>query len=78
MAGGIAREAGLVARVFNDSVYEPDIQKEPSEWVVVARRESDLGTLASDPRWKPLDETTHRLEVWRDDFSDILSVFKWL
>jgi spermidine synthase len=77
VAGGLAREAGLVARVFNDSHYEADIQKEPSEWVVVARQESDLGALARDPRWKPLDETTHRLKVWRDDFSDILGVFKW-
>jgi spermidine synthase len=78
VAGGIARAAGLTARIFNDSVYEPGIQKEPSEWVVVARRPEDLGALNTDPRWKPLDETTHQLEVWRDDFSDILGVFKWL
>jgi hypothetical protein len=78
VVGGIARDAGLVARVFNDGVYEPDIQKEPSEWVVVARRPEDFGALAEDSRWKPLDETTRRLEIWRDDFTDIISVFKWL
>ena len=78
VAGGVARDAGLVARVFTDKDYDALLGKDPSEWVVVARREEDLGPLAADPRWLPLDGGSHRLEVWRDDFSDILSVFKWL
>jgi len=77
VAGGVARDAGLVARVFTDREYDALLGKDPSEWVVVARREADFGPLAADARWKPLDAQTHRLEVWRDDFSDILGVFKW-
>lgn len=77
VVGGVARDAGLVARVFADTKYEPDAGKEPSEWVAVARRAEDLGPLATDARWKSL-EGGERLEVWRDDFSNIVSVFKWL
>ena len=79
VVGGLARRAGLAARVFADKEYEePDIGKEPSEWVVVARREEDLGTLAADARWLPLDESQGKFVVWSDDFSDIVSVFRWL
>jgi hypothetical protein len=77
VVGGNAREAGLVARVFDDSEYLPVQGKEPSEWVIVARRPEDLGSLDSDPRWSPLEERDE-LRVWRDDFSNILSVFRWL
>jgi hypothetical protein len=78
VVGGLARRAGLAARVFADREYEPSEGKEPSEWVVVARREQDLGTLAGDARWQPLEERGGKFVVWSDDFSDIFSVFKWL
>ena len=38
---------------------------------------STLGPLASDTNWHEFDPDVSRLEVWRDDFSDILSVFRW-
>jgi hypothetical protein len=75
---GIARDAGLVSRVFADREYKPDIGKDPSTWVVVARSPADLGALNADLRWQPLDEREHRPEVWRDDFSNVVGVFKWL
>jgi hypothetical protein len=77
VVGGIARDAGLVARVYTDTKYDPAEERDPSEWVVVARTEEDLGALAGDPRWAPLDENRGRLEVWRDDFSNVASVIKW-
>jgi hypothetical protein len=77
VVGGLARRAGLAARVFADREYEPSEGKEPSEWVVVARREQDLGALAADVRWQPLEEHEGKFVVWSDDFSDIVSVFKW-
>ncbi|HEX8284929.1 MAG TPA: fused MFS/spermidine synthase [Pyrinomonadaceae bacterium] len=81
VVGGISADARLHARVFNDD-YDPDGEgndpgHDPSAWVAVARTPEDLGALAADPRWLPLDATTHRLELWRDDFSDVLSVFRW-
>ncbi len=78
VVGGLARDAGLEARVFNDTVHEPDIGKEPSHWAALARRPADLGALAADARFVPLDESKHKFEIWSDDFSDIISVFKWL
>ncbi|HEU4597493.1 MAG TPA: fused MFS/spermidine synthase [Pyrinomonadaceae bacterium] len=78
VVGGLAQHAGLAARVFTDKEYEPSSGKEPSEWVVVARREQDLGALDGDVRWQPLDETRGGFVLWSDDFSDIVSVFKWL
>lgn len=47
-----------------------------SIWVAVAPDARSLARLRSDPRWKPLD--TARSTVWTDQFSNILSVVKWL
>lgn len=78
VVGGLARDAGLVARVFADKEHKPETGKDPSTWVVVARADSDLGALSTDARWRPLDASTHKLVLWRDDFSNVVSVFKWL
>lgn len=48
----------------------------PSHWVVLARNSADYGSLANDPLAKPLVSTGTEA-VWTDDFSNILSVFKW-
>ncbi|MBC7931534.1 MAG: fused MFS/spermidine synthase [Rubrivivax sp.] len=78
VVGGLARDAGLVARVFADREHKPETGKDPSTWVVVARADSDLGALLGDARWQPLDGSTRKLVLWRDDFSNVVSVFKWL
>ena len=77
VAGGIAREAGLASRIFDDGRQGADAGLDPSTWVAVARNAADLGPLASDTDWPEFDPDVYRLEVWRDDFSDILSVFRW-
>ena len=77
VAGGIAREAGLASRIFDDGRQGEAFGLDPSTWVAVARREEDLGALASDPNWPAFDPAVYELEVWRDDFSDIMSVFRW-
>jgi len=48
-----------------------------SVWVVVAPDSRSLASLRSDPRWKPLDASAGST-VWTDQFSNILSVAKWL
>ncbi|HEU0251881.1 MAG TPA: fused MFS/spermidine synthase [Pyrinomonadaceae bacterium] len=50
--------------------------KDPAHWVVMARNSADYGALASDPLAKPL-VSENADDVWTDDFSNILSVFKW-
>jgi hypothetical protein len=50
--------------------------KDPAHWVVMARNSVDLGTLINDPLARPLNSTSPE-DVWTDDFSNILSVFKW-
>jgi hypothetical protein len=77
VVGGLTADAGLTARIFDDHRYESEPKLDPSTWVAVAHRAEDLGPLVNDPRWQPLDATTHKLELWRDDFSDVLSVFRW-
>ena len=50
-------------------------RKDPSHWVVLTRSSADYGKLASDPIARSL--TSNGVEdVWTDDFSNILSVFK--
>ncbi len=47
-----------------------------SEWVVLARRQDDLGALWQNRSWQPL-RPAPRLPVWTDDYSNIFSVFRW-
>jgi hypothetical protein len=77
VVGGLAADAGLPARVFADKRYDPETGIDPSTWVAVARSTEDLGALAGDARWQTLDAGTHQLELWRDDFSNVVRIFKW-
>ena len=72
----LARSRNLACLVRDDVQRDQSEGKESSQWVVMARRTEDLNTLTSDPRWHALpgDATRH---VWTDDFSNILSIFKW-
>ena len=79
VVGGIAHSLGLLALAQD---YVPSAKQEHagasrSTWVVVARNANALGALKSDPRWKRLDQAAGQ-PVWTDQFSNILSVVKWL
>ncbi len=50
--------------------------KDPSHWVAIARKNSDLGDIVADSNGRALAGTGDR-NVWTDDFSNIISVFKW-
>ena len=50
--------------------------KDPSHWVVLARNSASFGALANDKDATPLVSSGTE-DVWTDDFSNILSVFKW-
>ena len=77
VVGGISREAGLVSRIFNDGRQGSELGLDSSTWVAVARTAEDLGQLTADTNWPEFDPDVYKLEVWRDDFSDVLSVFRW-
>jgi len=45
--------------------------------VVLARTPEALGRLPEDERWRPALSADPNVGVWRDDFHNLLSVFKW-
>jgi hypothetical protein len=42
----------------------------------MARETKDLGKLAGSGRWEPV-KVRRPPQLWTDDFSNLLSVFKW-
>lgn len=78
VALGVASDAGLDARIFADEPNEKgrDPNHDPSTWVVAARKTEDLGPLAQDARWQTAAAFGKRPELWRDDFSNVVTLFK--
>jgi spermidine synthase len=77
--GNLANHLNLVCLAQDDmelSEDEKKAKKAPSTWAVMAHRPSDLSQLAADPRWKHLSASP-KSTFWTDDFSNIVSVFKW-
>jgi hypothetical protein len=76
---GLAADAHLVCLAREDDAVSPadiELGKESSHWVVMARRPTDLEKVRQDSRWKLAAPSPGR-EVWTDDFSNLLSAFKW-
>jgi hypothetical protein len=75
----LANEAKLISRHWDDwniSAEDSANGKEESHWVVMARHPGDLGDLLKRAHWLPL-EGRSPAQVWTDDFSNLLGVFKW-
>jgi hypothetical protein len=78
VVASLAKDAGLVARLED---HEPDEKVDgdlayPSEWVVLVHQVADLGTLATDARWKQLPSRAG-YRPWTDDYSNVFSVIRW-
>jgi hypothetical protein len=74
-----AADAGLVAYIDEHDVDEDRENAEldySADWVVLARRVEDLGSLAANPNWRRMTSDAHR-RVWTDDYSNIVSVIRW-
>ena len=74
----LARDAQLVCLTREDtalSQQELALGKAPSVWLVMARRADDLDRLAANHLWRPARGDS--AAVWSDDFSSLLSVFRW-
>jgi hypothetical protein len=75
----LAEDAGLVATIRNDFTVTTDEKaagKSASRWIVLARLPEDLGPLARDSRWGPLQPRAG-LAPWTDDYSSVVGVLRW-
>jgi spermidine synthase len=77
--GNLARQASWSCIVRSDSSTgknELEAGMLPSKYAAIARNRADLDALSSDPRWKEA-RTRPDLGIWTDDYSSILSIFRW-
>jgi hypothetical protein len=74
--GGLAKSRGLTALSLLDLAPSQPNGKDPSHWVALAHDSKDLGTLVNEPDARVLKDADST-QVWTDDFSNIVSVFKW-
>ena len=72
--GNIAQELGYVALREKDD-NDDEVGKYTSDWVILARKPADFGSLLQDKRWQPAARK-ESVGVWTDDFSNLLSVFE--
>jgi hypothetical protein len=75
--GNLARDRGLVCYTQLDGQVEGEPGKLVSHWVMMANKKEDLGSVPDDQRWRSCAVTSDPSDVWTDDFSNILSTFKW-
>jgi len=66
----------LICIGFDDLKPSSIEAKDPSEWVVMARSESEIANLSINSQWQRLRGTTGA-RVWSDDFSNIFRAIKW-
>jgi hypothetical protein len=72
----LAHSRNLSCIALGDSMPNPVEGKDPSVWVVMARSPSDLEGLPNSSNARVLNGDSRR-PVFTDDFSNILSVFRW-
>ncbi|MDO8588860.1 MAG: hypothetical protein Q7T82_17675 [Armatimonadota bacterium] len=78
VVGDLASDAGLVCYAEDDSNITQDQRKSgkaASKWVIMARREADMGGLPRDRRWQEVSGRPG-VRVWTDDFSNILGALR--
>ena len=71
--GRQASDAGWTCRISYDAAVSDDekrMGKQGSIWAVMAAQETDLGSLAGDPRWQA-PRLRPGSQVWTDDYSDL-------
>ncbi len=73
--GKLAEENRFACMICSDD-EDAGEEKSASTWVLLARKKTDFGDLIRSDAWEKIT-LQGRVKVWTDDFSDILSVFKW-
>lgn len=77
--GNLAADAKMSSLAQDDasiSALESTDGKFASQWLLMAKSRADLGALLRNPRFKTT-RTEPTQALWTDDFSSVLSVFKW-
>lgn len=76
--GDLAADAGVTAYLGRDAVSEGEVElgRIRSEWVVMTRDESNLGTLTGDSMWELLGGDPDA-RVWTDDYSNLAGAFSF-
>jgi hypothetical protein len=74
----LARDARLAGAIGDyDVTPEERLElKHGSRWVALARSPLTLASLTRQPHWRALPPQAD-VEVWTDDFSDVLGVLRW-
>ena len=72
----LAKRNNSISLRMVDGEHNPVTGKDPSEWLVMARHSPAFDSLAQKPNWRLLEGRTESI-TWTDDFSNILSVFRW-
>ena len=72
----LAKRNNAMMLSFADAEHNPVSGKDPSEWVVMAQLSPAFDALAQNPRWRQVAGRSGS-HAWTDDFSNILSVFRW-
>ena len=72
----LAEHNGAMSLTMVDAEFDPIAGKDPSEWLVMAHQSPALDSLAQKRRWRVLQGRTES-DVWTDDFSNIVRVFRW-
>ncbi len=77
VVAALAQDAGLVCRIYDQDEMTPAEKEEgklPSTWAVIGRPGA-FGSLTRGVHWRWRNGSQQ--PVWRDDFSNLLSVFRW-
>ena len=72
----LAASRNLICIGFDDLKPGPFEGKDPSQWVVMARSESEITNLSINSQWQRLNGRKGS-RVWSDDFSNIVRAIKW-
>ena len=75
VAGLRARDLPVVIPIDPDPGTPPSPEKEPSSWVLSARRSDELGAIVH--LIHTVDPPPNTVRPWTDDFSDLISVIRW-
>jgi hypothetical protein len=75
VVANLARAQNLTCTALFDK-RPSDGKRDPSQWLVLTRDPADSAALMQEP-FATVLKANPEAQVWTDDFSNILSVFKW-